>query len=255
MALIFHLFPAIENARNTVPPEVYDGTGECGCSCISNSRPWYSVFNYWFWLWVIFPLRVIIYIKPREHILKKTLITLTTIGICYGLMNLALHLSWDIRNDIFYGLDASLTNDKICANIADGGSIVFYLVLGWIPASMYIAFCFLLRSIFTKDKMKKNDKVAINPKTIKLSYTSIIIRVLIIALFIMLCWFTLLYYFPTYLDDLWVSLTEVTDAIVFVTTLLIFVLPFIYVPYALFAGATISLLIFASIKLYRKIKK
>ena len=156
----FELLSAIELARIIVPEEIYVGK-DCGCNCILQSRPWYSTFNYWFWLWILSVPIFIFSIKPEAHKWKKIATLLIAIAFCYGVMNLALHLMWDIRNGPFIvNSDPTFPDQKTwdipgCANIADGASLVFAPYFGWIPASLYVGTWLLIHAFFKRAVSKK----------------------------------------------------------------------------------------------------
>jgi len=139
----FELLPVIEHARIVVPEEIYVGK-DCGCGCILQSRPWYSRFNYWFWLWV-FSVPVFIFsVKPDAPKWQRITRTLIAIGFCYATINMAVHLMWDIRNGPFWVVDGHPWQKSWddpgtkCSNIADGASIVFTAFFGWIYGLIYI---------------------------------------------------------------------------------------------------------------------
>lgn len=139
---VFEFYPAVKYWRVAVPEDVYVGKS-CDCNCILESRPWYSRFNYWFWLWVIATPVIVFSVRPAAPKWQHTLRTLVAIAFCYGVMNLALHLMWDIRNSPFVvSSDPNFPDQKTwdipkCANIADGASLVFTLLFGWIYATIY----------------------------------------------------------------------------------------------------------------------
>ena len=152
--------PIIEHARIAVPEEIYVGK-DCGCDCILQSRPWYSRFNYWFWLWVLATPVFVFSVKPNAPKWQRAVRSLIAIAFCYGVMNLALHLMWDIRNGPFIvNDDPNFPDQKTwdipgCTNIADGASLVFALFLGWIPASLYVGIWLLIREFFKRAVFKK----------------------------------------------------------------------------------------------------
>ena len=141
-AAVFELLHAIKQGRIIVPEDVFVGQ-DCGCDCILDSRPWYSRFNYWFWLWVFVTPIIVFSVKPSTQRWQRTIRTVIAVGFCYAIMNLALHLMWDIRNGPFVvNLDPDIPDQKTwnmveCANIADGASLVFTLLFGWVYASIY----------------------------------------------------------------------------------------------------------------------
>ncbi len=132
-----------------VPEDVYVGKA-CDCQCVAASRPWYSTFNYWHWLWIVIVPLLIFSIKPNASKLQKWITVLVSAGLCYLFMNFSIHLFWDIRNGPFIvspDLNAvwQKTWDMECADIGDGASLVFTLIFGWIPASIYTGFCYAIR--------------------------------------------------------------------------------------------------------------
>ncbi len=137
-AVVFEFHPAVEWGRIYVPEEIYAGK-DCGCECIANSRPWYSKFNYWFWLWVVSVPLFVFSIMPDAPEWQKVGRTLAAIGFCYVLMNLAMQLSWDIRNGPFYvrNMPDQLAWNMGCANTADGASLAFTRLFGWLYATVY----------------------------------------------------------------------------------------------------------------------
>jgi hypothetical protein len=152
--LEFH--PAVDQGRAIIPEDVYRGKS-CDCFCILDSRPWYSTLNYWFWLWVVgTPLIMIYALKPTapkwQHFLKFVFAVL----FCYGVMNLAMNLSWDIRNDPFVvSSQKDMAWQKTwdmpdCPNMADGASRVVTLLFGWLYALIYIGIFQSIRCIYRK---------------------------------------------------------------------------------------------------------
>jgi len=145
----FELHPAIKLDRIIVPEEIYVGQS-CDCRCILQSRPWYSRINHWFWLWVIATPLFVFSVKPTAPKWQQALRTLIGIGFCYFVMNFAIHLSWDIRNGPFIvHPDPDFPWQKSwdipnCTNIADGASIAFTSIFGWIYASIYYGIWYLV---------------------------------------------------------------------------------------------------------------
>lgn len=146
---VFEFYPAVRYFRLVIPEDVYVGKA-CNCQCIAASRPWYSTFNYWHWLWIVIVPLLIFSITPNASKLQKLIIVLISVGFCYLFMNLSIHLFWDIRNGPFVvSTDPNFpwqkTWDMECANIGDGASLVFTLIFGWVPASLYAGFCYAVR--------------------------------------------------------------------------------------------------------------
>jgi hypothetical protein len=153
-ASVFEFLPAVKEARCAVPESVYTGKS-CGCDCISNSRPWYGVFNYWKWFWILIVPLLVLFVESSASKYQKIMTGLGAIGVCYFFMNLAVHLHWDIRNGPFIGLDFSYTGGIECADIGDGANIVFTLFFGWIPAGLYTAFWFAMRYAISSINSRK----------------------------------------------------------------------------------------------------
>ncbi|MDD9901482.1 MAG: hypothetical protein OXT65_10920 [Alphaproteobacteria bacterium] len=138
-AAVFEFLPLVKEARYAVPDVVYEGH-RCGCECISGSRPWYSTFNYWKWVWILTVPLLVVCLGCMTSRVQKAAMICAAIGLCYLSMNLAVHLFWDIRNAPFIGLDFSFTGGKGCVDIGDGASIGFILLFGWVPAGLYVVF-------------------------------------------------------------------------------------------------------------------
>lgn len=138
----FEFYPAVRHFRQVVPEEVYVGK-TCDCQCIADSRPWYSVLNYWFWLWFLTVPLVVFSVKPQSPQWQRITRTLVAILFCYGVMNLAIHLMRDIRNKPFT-VDSNPNTPwqkswdmPDCANIGDGANLIFTLMFGWLYAIIY----------------------------------------------------------------------------------------------------------------------
>jgi hypothetical protein len=101
---IFEFYPAVRYFRLVIPEDVYVGKA-CNCQCIAASRPWYSTFNYWYWLCIVIVPLLIFSIPPNASKLQKLTIVFISAGLCYLFMNLAVHLFWDIRNGPFIWMD------------------------------------------------------------------------------------------------------------------------------------------------------
>lgn len=160
---IFEFHPAVEYSRAVVPEEVYVGK-DCDCGCIMSSRPWYSRFNYWFWLWIVATPVIVFSVKPTTPRWQRSVRTVVAIGFCYGIMNLALRFMWDIKNGPFgvnndYPWQKSWDDSGVkCANIADGASLVFTLFFGWIYAMIYTGWWEVIWYKYYKRKAQLIDK-------------------------------------------------------------------------------------------------
>lgn len=152
---VFELHPAVEQARNIVPEDIYIKEN-CQCDCILASRPWYSTVNYWLWFWVFAVPALVFSLKAGFSRWQKAAYLSVIVLICYSGMNLAAHLMWDIRNGPFIvNPDPDFPDQRTwdmadCANIADGASRVFFLFLGWIPAGLYVGLWLLIRKVFQR---------------------------------------------------------------------------------------------------------
>ena len=139
---VLEMHPAVDYDRKVVPEEIYVGK-DCGCDCISQSRPWYSTFNYWFWLWVLSVPILVFSVKPNAATLKKIATTLVAIGFCYGAMNLAMHLGLDISHGPFWVVSdipwqKSWDDPGVkCVSPGTGAKYAFTLVFGWLYATVF----------------------------------------------------------------------------------------------------------------------
>lgn len=146
----FELNPAVKQGRAIIPEDVYAGKA-CDCLCILASRPWYSTINYWFWLFLITAPAWAFFLPHQTTKRQKLLCAVLCFCLSYLFFNLAVHLSWDIRNAPFVvGSDLRIAGQKTwggmeCANIADGASRVFALFLGWLPAAIYTSVWLFMR--------------------------------------------------------------------------------------------------------------
>ncbi|MCD8566601.1 MAG: hypothetical protein LRY36_01540 [Alphaproteobacteria bacterium] len=125
-AIAFELHPAVQQGRSLIPDQVYTNP-ECGCLCLIESRPWYSTFNYWFWLWVV-AVPVLAFGINKDWSLRRKLLVAGLITLfCYGALNLSVGLMWDIRNAPFIvssepDIEWQKAWDMKCATIADGAA-------------------------------------------------------------------------------------------------------------------------------------
>ncbi|MCP4393336.1 MAG: hypothetical protein GY804_03570 [Alphaproteobacteria bacterium] len=172
---VFELHPAVKDARWYVSPE-NKVSKTCDCECILDGVPWYGSFNYWFWLWFVGVPAILFQIKPTYSNKRKGITVVSTIAICYVLMNLALHLMWDISNAPFRGdpdgLDGFMQK---CANTSDGASLVFTLFFGWIYATIYTGWWLIAwkhyhlkysKTIIPDYKYDKMSSIAVNTSVI-----------------------------------------------------------------------------------------
>ena len=155
--LEFH--PAVKQAQSYVSLENYEDQ-DVDCRILLNERPWYGKINHWFFTWLILIPTLIFAIALNAATWLRSGRILFAIAMCYGLMNLAVHLQWDIRNAPF-SKDPFNPNPlngwrMDCANYAgDGFSYILALWLAWIPASLYTGFCLFLWSQYHRKWSKK----------------------------------------------------------------------------------------------------
>ena len=109
-------------------------------------------------------------------------------------MNLALHLMWDIRNGPFIvSSDPDFPDQKTwdmpeCANIADGASLVFTLLFGWIYATVYTGWWEIIWHQYHKrktqfiDKNFKKDWISIIAVWVSVAITTLIIVAVVVVI-------------------------------------------------------------------------
>ncbi len=151
IAGLFKFIPIVEQARYTIPPEIFTSVSEkYNCQYILDSRPWYSTFNYGLWMWIIIVPLLISFIKITMPKWQKIMLTLFTIGVCHLLFIFNVILAWNITNDVFMigqgAFDVDFIND--CVNTNDGSALAGAVFLGWIYTSFYVGLCFFVRWIF-----------------------------------------------------------------------------------------------------------
>lgn len=138
---VFELLPVVKEARRYVSAENLENF-KLSCQAILFDRPWYGKVNVWFFAWIILTPALVFSIHPNAPAwLRGGRVIFATLA-CYGLINLAVHLQWNIRNGPF-GWDSY--TPKVyrmdCVNIADGFSLTFALIMAWIPACVYACLC------------------------------------------------------------------------------------------------------------------
>ncbi|MCB1562861.1 MAG: hypothetical protein KDJ75_04735 [Alphaproteobacteria bacterium] len=145
---VFEFHPAVEEARSYVSVENYENA-QTPCQEILAGRPWTGTLNYWFFAWLVFVPALIFSTPPAAPQWMRGGRVIVAAGICYVLMNLAVHLQWDIRNAPF--MEDPFHPDPVngwrmdCANYAgDGFSYVTALMSAWIPACIYTGLYLLI---------------------------------------------------------------------------------------------------------------
>ncbi len=137
-ALFFEFSPVVKEARLFISDyDLYEW--EPDCFNVLARRPWYGQFNPWDYVWYLVPPLVIFSLKPRAHWLLHFFFTLSLGLFCWYAKVREKVLYWEIRNDIFYGIQFTLDKSEWateCINIADGASLAFALFFG-LPWSFY----------------------------------------------------------------------------------------------------------------------
>ena len=158
LTLLFELMPFVDNARMFITKDIGDS---CDCFCALLQRPWYGRINTWLIFWIVSTPLIVFSFKAEISVWKKTLYFIIAITTSYIVLNLSTHLGMEIRNAPFHTDMITSTSsdfDKArfnCFDIADGGKYAFALFFGWIPASIYVGFWFIVRWLTYFFKRKK----------------------------------------------------------------------------------------------------
>jgi len=144
-AAVFEFSPAVEKAQSYVSHANYKNA-QTSCQTLLAGRPWYGKLNYWFFAWLVFVPALIFSVTPRHPAWMRGGRIIVAAGVCYALMNLAVHLQWDIRNAPFredpFHPDPLNGWRMDCANYAgDGFSYLAVMLFAWIPACLYAGLC------------------------------------------------------------------------------------------------------------------
>lgn len=156
---VFEFSPAVEKAQSYVSLANYENA-QTSCQDLMADRPWYGKLNYWFFAWLVFVPALIFSITPRHPAWMRGGRIIVAAGVCYALMNLAIHLQWDIRNapfreDPFHPNPANGWRMD-CANYSgDGFSYVIALLSAWIPACIYVGLCLLAWCFYHRRFLKE----------------------------------------------------------------------------------------------------
>ena len=139
-AAVFELHPAVKIGRDPVPDVVHVGAA-CDCHCIMEKRPWYSKFNYWFWLWITVVPVIVFSVGPEALKWIRAFRTTLAIGISYILILLSIFLDMKIDDGPTVVSDGnfSLYHESVsdCFNVGSGAKIAFALTFGWAYAAVY----------------------------------------------------------------------------------------------------------------------
>jgi hypothetical protein len=140
----FEFLPSVKEARGYVSEENFENF-KLSCGILLSDRPWYGKINHWFFTWIILTPALVFSISPNVPSWLRGSRVILTVLVCYAMMNLAVGFQWDIRNAPFRGHSYPLGTENEyridCDNIADGFSLVFSLLLAWIPACIYTWIC------------------------------------------------------------------------------------------------------------------
>jgi hypothetical protein len=145
----FEFLPIVEKARSTLPEEIYSGKSTCGCQCILDSRPWYGRFNYWLWLSVFLSPALIFNLGQKIHWGRKLLIGFLAMETTHLGIVLAVYLFMSIQSAPFIGADLAISDKVNYCPTVDGFPLAMIL-LGWIPAFLYVGYWWLLRWLMLK---------------------------------------------------------------------------------------------------------
>jgi hypothetical protein len=159
---VFEFHPVVKDAQSYISLENYENA-QTPCQELLTERPWYGTLNYWFFSWLAFVPVLIFSVSPESTAWIRAGRVIIAAGICYALMNLAVHLQWDIRNAPFkedpFNPDPLNGWRMDCANYAgDGFSYVTAIMSAWIPACIYTGLCLLIWRFyhrrFSKERME-----------------------------------------------------------------------------------------------------
>lgn len=202
-AAVFEFHPAVRYERLFIAETVY-AEAPCDCRCILDSRPWYSRFNYWFWLWIVAVPLLVFSPDPSASLWQRAARTCLTVILCYALMNLAIRLAWDIRNGPFTVVSSNphfppqkSWDFAACAYIADGASLMFTFYLGWLYAIIYTGWWEMAwaqchkRSTGQRDKNFKRDPCTQTVVTVSKGVTLLVVFILVLSAFAVMFGYTL----------------------------------------------------------------
>jgi hypothetical protein len=102
-------------------------------------------FNFWPYLFFLLPPLLIFSVRPNDEPWLRAMRTIVAVGCAYILINLSLHTHRSIIWRAYQTCqsqypDGAIQHHDECGeiNIADGASIAFYLLLGWLPGAAYV---------------------------------------------------------------------------------------------------------------------
>jgi hypothetical protein len=198
---IFEFHPAVQEARSYVSLENYEQM-QTPCQELLAERPWYGSINYWFFAWLVFVPALIFSVSPKSPEWIRASRVVIAAVFCYALMNLAVHLQWDIRNAPF--MEDPFHPDPLngwrmdCHNFAgDGVSSMIAFYTGWIPACIYTGLCLLIWRFYHRrfsKEIKENYKSDIITHVL---FGGLKIYVILVLLFILSFVINVVGYFVT----------------------------------------------------------
>lgn len=187
-AAAFEFLPAVKEARRYVSAQDFENFG-LSCGEILSARPWYGKVNQWFLTWIILVPALVCSFPPGAPPWRRGIRTVLTIIACYVLMNLAVHLQWDIRNAPFSGHSYTPGTENgyrmDCVNTGDGFSHILALTMGWIPACVYTGFCLFLWHIYHVKYTKRTETGYKNDIITHILFMGVIVYAVITFLFML----------------------------------------------------------------------
>ncbi|MCB1532306.1 MAG: hypothetical protein KDJ35_05490 [Alphaproteobacteria bacterium] len=198
---IFEFHPAVKDAQSYVSLENYENA-QTPCQKLIAERPWYGTLNYWFFAWLAFVPGLVFSVSPESPAWIRASRVIIAAGICYALMNLAVHLQWDIRNAPFkedpFNPDPLNGWRMDCANYAgDGFSTLVVLVSAWITACIYTGLCLIIWNFYHQqfsqeimENYKRDIATHILFKVLKIYAVIIIIDIILLIVLLSLLHFT-----------------------------------------------------------------
>ncbi len=145
---VFEFSPVVEKAQAYVSLANYENA-QTPCQTLLTDRPWYGKLNHWFFAWLVFVPALIFSVSPSAPAWMRGGRIIVAAGVCYALMNLAVHLQWDIRNapfreDPFHPNPANGWRMDCADYAGDGFSYMIAALSAWIPACIYTGLCLLV---------------------------------------------------------------------------------------------------------------
>lgn len=112
------------------------------------------VMNEWFWLYIVVVPILVFSATPHTHWHWRVGRLLVSIVITYLLMNLAVHLKWDVIHTELNALPNPSKEDFKKAT-TDGANLVFTRVFGWLLAVVYVGWWEVIWRAFYRNKIEQ----------------------------------------------------------------------------------------------------